>query len=669
MVFHSKCNYKCGCSIYFKYSIIGFLLKYLLFISYLFIYSLCLGQDIKYDYTVFSDESKTEYERIEAIYYVQLSQYKFHQQEIDSFVNELSDPKKFPELSCKLHMLKNRILFMERKFVDYIPAAMNVLNGNCPLTFRDTVLIYWSLAKSIEHGGIYLEALKYRKKLEVILPRYFEMYPGHLHYLTNMSDFYYAQGKFKEAKNSYLEKLNYLYQHKSTFYLGSLTNSVGVCYNHLGMPDSAMIYFTKALGLYRKYTGFDSAYIEGLIKGNIAQSLMLKKEYHKAIPLLELDISGSRTEEPKNAIASMIEIAECYSKIGNVSTAKLYYDSIDNWGQEFALNYRLRLKYLDGKARVFEGVGETDSVIKLLHTIISIIETREREIEINQSNVLMALYGVKEKQEIFDKQKIENQNAQLELIQKSKNQWLIIGISGGIFVVLIVVLIAHNKVSKQKRQLQKNNELNKASLDEKEVLLKEIHHRVKNNLQVVSGLMHLQSSKIDSPEVLAMIEEGQHRIESMALIHHMLYQDDQDVAVIECQEYLDQLVGQIEYSYGINKNVEISIDAGDMKLDFDYAIPLGLIVNELTVNSFKYAFPNGTGKIDIQVKYCDKKYFNMIFSDNGIGINDIESSNSLGLRLVRMFCEEMDAELLVTNTPGATFRIYFKECNKNERKG
>ena len=91
--------------------------------------------------------------------------------------------------------------------------------------------------------------------------------------------------------------------------------------------------------------------------------------------------------------------------------------------------------------------------------------------------------------------------------------------------------------------MHEKNELNKASLEEKEVLLKEIHHRVKNNLQVVSGLLHLQSSKIDSPEVLEMVEEGQQRIESMALIHQMLYQDDNDVAVIECQEYLDQLVG------------------------------------------------------------------------------------------------------------------------------
>jgi two-component sensor histidine kinase len=219
--------------------------------------------------------------------------------------------------------------------------------------------------------------------------------------------------------------------------------------------------------------------------------------------------------------------------------------------------------------------------------------------------------------------------------------------------------------------LQEQNDINKASLEEKEVLLKEIHHRVKNNLQVVSGLLHLQSAKINSPELLAMVEEGQQRIESMALIHQMLYQDDNDVSVIECQDYLEQLIGQIEHTYGGEKDIEISINADGMKLGFDYAIPLGLIVNELTVNSFKYAFPEGKGKMKIDLTYCDKKFFRMIFSDTGVGITNIdelEKLDSLGLRLVRMFCEEMDANLAVSNTPGATFEIFFKECKNHERK-
>lgn len=630
-------------------------------------------EDDEYNYQIFEDTSKSEEERLHAIYYVRLIPYKRHQSEIDDFINQLeSTAPEGSKLACEIAIFKSRILFMEVRLLESIPAALNILNGDCELSFRDSILIYWSLAKSIEHGGVYLEALNYRKKIQKMLPRYLERYPSHIQYLTNMSDYYYSQEKYEEAKNSFQENLKYLNTHDKMFYVGTVTNSIGVCFNHLNQPDSAIAYFNQAIKLYVEHNNFDSAYIYGLINGNKAQSLMLKGEFKEAIPLLKLDVEGSKDIEPKNALASMMELTRCFYEIGKVTQAKHYCDTIDNSSELAKVQYSLQLEYLEVKASIFESLDAPDSANGFLREIIAIIEKRDREIAINQSSVLVAIYGVKEKQKIIDKQKIENQNAQLELIEKSRNQWLIIGVSAGILVVLIVVLVGHNKVSKQKRQLHEQNEINKASLEEKEVLLKEIHHRVKNNLQVVSGLLHLQSSKIDSPEVLAIIEEGQQRIESMALIHQMLYQDDTDVAVIECQEYLDQLVGQIEHSYGGDKKVEISINANNLKLDFDYAIPLGLIVNELTVNSFKYAFPNGIGEIGIEIKNCGEKHFVMTFTDNGVGIQDIEnleSSNSLGLRLVRMFCEEMDAELLVTNTPGATFSVFFKECSKNEREG
>ena len=349
-----------------------------------------------------------------------------------------------------------------------------------------------------------------------------------------------------------------------------------------------------------------------------------------------------------------------------------YLDTLKSYESIDMLPYRANLDYLKIKAEIFEASGMSDSAISSLRRIIEIVEINDRKIAINQSAVLVAIYGVTEKQKIIDTQKIENHNVQLELVEKSRNQILTIGISAAILMVLIIVLLAHNKVTKQKRELHEKNEINKSSLEEKEVLLKEIHHRVKNNLQVVSGLLHLQSSKVDSPELLAMVEEGQQRIESMALIHQMLYQDDNDVSVIECQDYLEQLIGQIEHSYGSNKSINISIHAEGMKLGFDYAIPLGLIINELTVNSFKYAFPDSAGEIKIEISYCEQKRFNVLFTDNGIGlpnIDAIESVDSLGLRLVRMFCEEMDANLSVSNTPGATFEIFFKECKKNEGEG
>lgn len=630
-------------------------------------------KDPLYDLDAFYDTTLSDLERYQAILHIRDVPYLQNKRAIDSLVLELEqDCGETDSLCCSIQILKSRFAFIEHRYVDFIPNAIELLNGDCEVSFRDSVLLIWSLAKSIENGGVYLESIKYRRKIEEMLPRYLDRYPNHLHYLSNMSDFYYSQGKFPEAAASYKSNLKYLIEHNKTFYMGTISNSIGVCYNNLNEPDSAIRYFNSALKYYVKYNNFDSAYIHGLVNGNIGQSYMLKGEYAKAIPLLLQDVYGSRELEKRNVFSSMMELAKCYKEIGNIEKAQMYVDTLNSFKQDEVLSYRVKLEFLTVKSEVYEETGQTDSTIATLQEIIEIIESNDREVAINQSNILVALYGVNEKQKIIDKQKIENQNAQLELVAKSRNQILTIGVSAGILLVLIVVLVAHNKVTKQKRQLQEKNDLNRASLEEKEVLLKEIHHRVKNNLQVVSGLLHLQSANIDSPELMAMIEEGQQRIESMALIHQMLYQDDGDVSVIDCQEYFEQLIGQIEHSYGSGKEIQITIDAEEVKLDLDYAIPLGLIINELTVNSFKYAFPDGKGAISVDLKSCEKKHFKMVFSDTGIGLKDVEnveSMDSLGLRLVRMFCEEMDADLDVSNSPGATFEIFFKDCRKNEREG
>ncbi|MGB1003590.1 MAG: tetratricopeptide repeat-containing sensor histidine kinase [Salibacteraceae bacterium] len=617
--------------------------------------------------------SLPDQERFDAIFHVRDLPYLKNQDEIDDFIDVFE--KKCNDLGkpcCEVDIFKTRTLFIKKNYPQFIPKAIEILRGDCEIAFRDSVLLVWSLAKAIEKGGVYQESIKYRRVIDELLPRYLAQYPDHLQYLTNMSDFYFSQGKYPEAVAEYKKNLKHVQEQKQTFYWGTFSNSIGVCYNKINKPDSALVYFKDALKYYVSYNNYDSAYINGLINGNIAQSYMLKGQFNEAIPLLIQDIDGSRNLEPNNSFNSMIELANCYLAVGENDLAKNYIDSLHFFVKDIDLGYQVHLKYLELKAKVYQSNQMLDSSNVILKKIISIIKKKDREVAINQSNVLDALYGVNEKQKIIDKQKIENQNVQIELVQKSRNQFLAIGISVAILIVLIVVLITHNKVSKQRRQLHEKNEINKASLEEKEVLLKEIHHRVKNNLQVVSGLLHLQSSKIDSPELLAIIEEGQQRIESMALIHQMLYQDDNDVSVINCEEYLDELIGQIEHSYGGEKNISITINSKNVQLGFDYAIPLGLIVNELTVNSFKYAFPSRTGTINIELFICENQQFKMIFSDNGIGLPNVEniaSLNSLGLRLVRMFCEEMDAELRVSNTPGATFEISFKECKRNEREG
>ena len=207
-------------------------------------------------------------------------------------------------------------------------------------------------------------------------------------------------------------------------------------------------------------------------------------------------------------------------------------------------------------------------------------------------------------------------------------------------------------------------EKTRASLREKEILLQEIHHRVKNNLQVISSLLNLQSKYIHDIQYKEMLRECQNRIKSMAIIHEKLYQSE-NLAEINFEEYIRSLVQGLLHSYKVNKNkVTVAIDVGDVLLSIDTAIPCGLIVNELVSNSLKHAFPEGrSGEIGIALHSRDN-CVELMVSDNGVGIPenfDFKTSETLGLRLVTILAEDqLDGEITLNRTRGTEFCITFE---------
>ncbi len=210
-----------------------------------------------------------------------------------------------------------------------------------------------------------------------------------------------------------------------------------------------------------------------------------------------------------------------------------------------------------------------------------------------------------------------------------------------------------------------NEEKIRASLQEKELLLKEIHHRVKNNMQVVSSLLQLQSGYIKEPEFRAMFAESQDRIKSMALIHEKLYQS-RDLARIDFAEYVRSLVRMITRSYPTKSGcVEIQVDSDPILLNIDTGVPVGLILNELLSNTFKHAFP-GDRRGKVEIKLQDKKElgFQLLMKDSGVGLPpdfSLHNTKSLGLRLVRILTEQISAVLQFSGENGAEFRLTFRE--------
>jgi PAS domain S-box-containing protein len=201
------------------------------------------------------------------------------------------------------------------------------------------------------------------------------------------------------------------------------------------------------------------------------------------------------------------------------------------------------------------------------------------------------------------------------------------------------------------------------SIHEKEFLIKEMHHRVKNNMQVVSSLLSLQSRKVDDPKYLDFFIESQNRIQAMALVHEKLYHAD-DLEKIDFSRYLNELTQHLFNSYNINKHkVGLKLDVKEIYFDIDTAVPCGMIINELVTNSLKYAFPGDrSGEISVTIlKNAEKKHV-LTVSDNGMGFPagiDTRALNTLGLQIVHSLTRQIRGTIEITTNSGAKFEITF----------
>ena len=208
-----------------------------------------------------------------------------------------------------------------------------------------------------------------------------------------------------------------------------------------------------------------------------------------------------------------------------------------------------------------------------------------------------------------------------------------------------------------------------ASLEEKEILLKEIHHRVKNNMQVVSSLLQLQSRYTKDPEATAMFRESQDRIRSMALIHEKLYKT-KDLSRVDFADYLHTLGEMMSRSYGGTRaGVRIVVEASPAHLGVDTAIPVGLILNELVTNAMKHAFTESmSGSVTIRFSGEGERRYQLVLEDDGIGLPStfsLEADTTLGLRLLRILTEQVDGTLTFTpKARGSSFRLGFTDASR-----
>jgi two-component sensor histidine kinase len=208
------------------------------------------------------------------------------------------------------------------------------------------------------------------------------------------------------------------------------------------------------------------------------------------------------------------------------------------------------------------------------------------------------------------------------------------------------------------------------SLNEKNVLLREIHHRVKNNMQIISSLLSLQSSTIENQDMKDIFNESQNRVKSMSMIHEQLYQTD-DLALIDFNIYINGLIKSLFQIYSLDwAPIRWEVDVEDVKLNLETAIPCGLIINELVSNSLKHAFLEGSdGQIMVKMRKEDE-IITLIVADNGIGLPkdfNIEKATTLGLKLVKTLVNQLEGEMVINTDNGTSFNIRLKEINYEKR--
>jgi two-component system, sensor histidine kinase PdtaS len=264
-----------------------------------------------------------------------------------------------------------------------------------------------------------------------------------------------------------------------------------------------------------------------------------------------------------------------------------------------------------------------------------------------------------ERENVYKTKQLQNEQqlraAQSSTLQKERN--LRLALVGGLGIALLSGIVIFSLFRRQRR---KNKIIQKQS-DELQVLMKEIHHRVKNNLQIISSLLDLQSLSIKDKEASEAIKESKNRVQSMALIHQNLYGEG-NIKSIRVKEYIDNLVSALCSSYDINdEKVKITTDIDDLTLDIDTMIPLGLVLNELVSNALKYAFrDHETGALHIALKKKGED-LQLKVNDNGAGFPeglDPHTGKSFGLKMIRAFAQKLKARLHIYNQQGACIEMH-----------
>jgi two-component sensor histidine kinase/predicted negative regulator of RcsB-dependent stress response len=487
------------------------------------------------------------------------------------------------------------------QFVEY-SAGGNVKIINC---YREIGSIY-SLMGNHEKA-IYYASQALKKAEEHNLKRSAAEMNKHL------GDYHLNSEKYQEALSYYDKCLAYFKQKRFSVYILQGLSRQALAYINLGDLFSAKVNLDEARKYLKSVKSSNFRYTFYQAEGDLA---MVNEDYKQA------ELSYALAE--KEAIASN----QAGPMLSNLNSFGNLYDKLNNYS--LALDYKTRYQ-----------------------------EMKDSLFTLNQSNIIFdyeAKYQKSEQEKSIAELNRQNDIQLIEIDQKRRQLFLTsLGILAALLIAGLIFYAYYNK-KKNTRILKSKNEELSIALEENNMLMKEIHHRVKNNLQVISSLLNLQSRQIEDPSAKSAMKSGQNRIRSMALIHQNLYQDN-ETATINLKVYVENLSRNLFNSYQVSEDmINLKTDIEDLELDIDTIIPLGLILNELITNALKYAFSEGQKGNLVVVLKRENDRIDLIVEDDGKGMDrsiDISKVKSLGFKIIRSFSAKLKADFRIEDAnPG-----------------
>lgn len=453
---------------------------------------------------------------------------------------------------------------------------------------------------------------------------------------------------------------------KSDSYNYSLYGQIVEGYLKLGKPQAAFIFLQDVLKKFPPNDDYEKscfALTMGQCYRAFGQDDLAEKYYKKMLYYESLSSMRDHYTSTVN-----FTIGEFYIYTHRYAAAAPYLKRVLTLPQGIVTTQRLKDTYFL-LFKIDSSSGNYPSAIRYfqLHKALNdsiFNETKSRQIE-----ELQIQYETTQKEKHIQLLQNESQLQSIKLVQAN----LIKNITfGSITLLLIIVGLLHNRYrlkQRSNRQLEiQQIEINQTNrslqnlLEEKEWLLREIHHRVKNNLQIVMSLLNTQSIYLESDAALNAIRDSQHRIRSISLIHQKLYQSN-NVALIDMPAYIQELVDYLQDSFDIGNHIHFDLQIEAIELDVTQAVPVGLILNEAISNAIKYAFPgNLNGLIIISMQQINEDHFLLTVVDNGVGLPtnfNLNKCNSLGMSLMKGLSKQLSGSFEMKSDKGLTINIKF----------